>query len=261
MTKCDLQGAQLLFGLLARLARNSAQVILTLYTTLTNSRKREEGRWTTTLARDKDIYMQALFWAFTRCWSQNKTPEEDISAKNLTSEKDCHFLGCSDESNMSVLSLCHSSLPCFLQQVGQVKTGLFCLSQRSRFKATNQLFYRKRRPYLANCERLSADNPGEAEGEVTKHTWLLCSLVTHVSNSCLQSLDPCSTSRKISATCNLHFLLQNEAKAWERRMFHSVAGTDCCGDHPTCLDPPMGTDCPSRTGWLWIVLHKNLPWT
>ena len=44
LTKCDLRVAQLLFGLLARLARNSAQVILPLYMALTNIRKIEEGR-------------------------------------------------------------------------------------------------------------------------------------------------------------------------------------------------------------------------
>ena len=47
--------------------------------------------------------------------------------------------------------------------------GTFYLSQWLTFKATNQLFHRDDL-YLVNCERLSADDPGEAEGEVTKHT-------------------------------------------------------------------------------------------
>ena len=70
---------------------------------------------------------------------------------------------------LSYLSLSFSLTTCFSHQVGQVKLGPIYLSQWLTFKAINQLFHRDDL-YLANCERLSADEPGEAEGEVTKHT-------------------------------------------------------------------------------------------
>ena len=70
---------------------------------------------------------------------------------------------------LSDLAIRFSSTTCVLQQVGQVKMGTFYRSQWLTFKATNQLFHRDDL-YLVNCERLSADDPGEAEGEVTKHT-------------------------------------------------------------------------------------------
>ena len=102
--------------------------------------------------------------------SQIKTLDEaNFSQKQeVSAKKDRHLLGCTSE-RLSDLALSYSSTTCVLQQVGQVKMGTFYLSQWLTFKATNQLFHRDDL-YLVNCERLSADDPGEAEGEVTKHT-------------------------------------------------------------------------------------------
>ena len=70
MTKCDLEGELRGSYLGCWLARNSTQVILPLYTTLTNSRKRLEGRWTKTFEKDKDT--KCKFYSKPPVYSQIK---------------------------------------------------------------------------------------------------------------------------------------------------------------------------------------------